>query len=377
MVFHRQPFGSILLPGVASPLGESDFSGVRYAILMILVFATAARFQGNDPVEDLQAQPAPPIEIRMGRSAGLDVAEPSALPITMAALPGMRKVETRRYVILSDLEDHEMVGHGRLLERAYHAVELFRSRLELDAHENPTRMLAVAFGGRDRFLKFARDHDEINADWMAGYFAPHSDRLVYFHARDIPSARIAARRIDRLEGRGDEFVAARESLDQFVAQSTAAVVVHEAVHMILHARGIIPAESTVPLWLAEGLAASFEPIAPGRPFGPFQPEGGRTQAFRADLEKDRVPPLEVLVSSTTLPGEGKDMVRRFYDASAAFCGWLSRNEPQRLGRFITAARDGSVGAGRRDRVQAFEEIFGSIESIEGRWLRSERSRIHR
>lgn len=346
-------------------------------MLMILAFATAARFQGNDPAEHLQAQSSPPIEIRMGRSPDLQVAEPPALLMTMDALPAMRKVETRRYVILSDLDDHEMVGHGRLLERAYHAVELFRDRLELEAHDNQTRMLAVAFGGRDQFLEFARVHDEINADWMAGYFAPHSDRLVYFHARDIPSARIAARRIDRMEGRGGEFVAARESLDQFVAQSTAAVVVHEAVHMILHARGIIPAESTVPLWLAEGLAASFEPVAPGRPFGPFQPEGGRTRAFRADLEEDRVPPLAVLVSSTTLPGEGRDMVRRFYDASAAFCGWLSRNEPQRLGKFITAARNGSVGGNPRDRLQAFEEIFGSIKSIEDRWLRSERSRISR
>ena len=136
------------------------------------------------------------------------------------------------------------------------------------------------------------DTMKLEASWMAGYFAPNPGRLVYFHARDIPSARIAARELDRLSISDQEVFDARESLEEFIDQSTAAVVVHEAVHMILHARGIMPANSAVPLWMAEGVAASFEPLEPSRAFGPFLNACGRTRAFREHLLNGKCPAAE-------------------------------------------------------------------------------------
>ena len=322
--------------------------------------------------------PGPPIEIRLGDTGGefgQDVGLPPRFEETARLLPGMRRLETRRFLLLSDLDEPDMVAHGRLLERTAHAVEAFRDRLDLQSIELPHKMLAVAFAERSEFLAFALEHDAIQADWMAGYFSPVSDRLVYFHARDIPSARVAARRIDRLADNGADAENARQTLQAFIDQSTSAVVVHEAVHMILHVRSIMPAESVVPLWLAEGLAAAFEPLGPLRPFGPFQPMGGRSAAFRADLAEGRVPPLELLVTSIVLPDGGGESVRRFYDASAAFCSWLVRTEPAEFARFIEAARAGEVIGSMRSRRRAFERIFGPIDELEARWLASERSRI--
>lgn len=351
---------------------------MRYSILIILAAWLTTVFSGDELPQDIDASVGPPIEIRIG----LDKAEPQqrtlplALEQTRKVLPSMRRSETRRFVILSDLTDGEVAAHGRLLERAAHAVESFRERLGLESEVSwiDQKMLAVAFSRRADFLWFARRHDQLEASWMAGYFAPNPGRLVYFHARDIPSARIAARQLDRLSSQDEQTSEARESLEAFINQSTASVVVHEAVHMILHARGIMPANSSVPLWLAEGVAASFEPIEPSRAFGPFHHECGRTHAFRDDLLRGVVPPLKVIVGSIALPAGDDDVVRSFYDASASLCAWLVREEPKALARMIKMAADGSAGGSREARIQLFEKTVGSIESIELRWLSAERSR---
>ena len=352
---------------------------MRYAILILGVLALTAKHHAGAPIRSAPGMlPGPPIEIQLGDTGGNFGGElrlPPRFEETARLLPGLRRLETRRFLLLSDLDEPDMVAHGRLLERTAHAVEAFRDRLGLQGIELPHKMLAVAFAERSDFLAFALEHDTIHADWMAGYFSPVSARLVYFHARDIPSARIAARRIDRLADDGADAEDARQTLQAFIDQSTSAVVVHEAVHMILHVRGIMPAESVIPLWLAEGLAAAFEPRGPLRPFGPFQPTGGRSDAFRADLAEDRVPPLELLVCSVVLPQGGAESVRRFYDASAAFCSWLVRTEPVEFARYIESARAGEVIGSAHSRRRSFERVFGPIKELEARWLASERSRI--
>jgi hypothetical protein len=306
-----------------------------------------------------------PIEIRLGATS-MAMGLPEAFRETRRALPAMRRSESRRFLMLSDLSDDEAAAHLQLLERSAHAVEALRSQLGLSATTpRPQRkMLAVAFGRRADFLWFAQRHDRINADWMAGYFAPEPGRLVYFHARDIPSARVAARRLEQMEGVAE----ALDSLESFISRSTASVVVHEAVHMILHEEGLMPANSGVPLWLAEGLAASFEPAEASQAFGPLRRENGRTRAFREDLAGDRVPPLRVLVASMTLPAGDEDAVRRFYDASAALCSWLVRTRPEALARMITASRGGNAGHDRAARIEAFELLVGSIDEVENAWL---------
>ena len=142
--------------------------------------------------------------------------------------------------------------------------------------------------------------------------------------------------------------------------------------MILHERGIIPANSGIPLWLAEGVAASFEPIEPSRAFGPFQHAGGRTRAFREHLFKGTVPPLKVLVGSRALPAGDNDSVRAFYDAS--LCRWLAREEPEAFANLIRSATRGHIGDTPESRIEVFEELFGSIEALEARWHTRERTR---
>ena len=309
-----------------------------------------------------------PIEIRIGPDKNADAPRglPKAFRATQRILDDFRRSESRRFLLLTDLSDKEAAVHLQLLERSAHAVEDFRSRLSLStAGRNVDRkMLAVAFSSRADFLWFARQQDGLDADWMSGYFAPISGRLVYYHAQDLPGIQRAVR---TLEQRGNQREALA-SLASFLSKSTAAVVVHEAVHMILHEEGIMPANSSIPLWLAEGIAASFEPVVASRSFGPFKRENGRTQSFQEDLESDQAPPLQVLVGSLSLPGGGEDAVRSFYDASAALCSWLARVKPDAMARFIQACCLGSAGHDRTSRIEAFELHVGPIGEIEAMWL---------
>ena len=354
----------------------SDSKCVRYALPVIAFVCGMTALDSEHAPQLSEAAIGPPITIRIGfdQDSTVNASLPQSYPETRALLPEMRRSETRRFVILSDLSDEEVASHGQLLERTAHAVEEFRVRLGLEVAQQGSRekMLAVAFSRRSDFLDFAYHHDDIEASWMAGYFSPTTQRLVYFHARDIPSARIAARRIDHLVAMGGDSSDARASLNDFVNSSTSAVVVHEAVHMILHERGIMPANSNVPLWLAEGLAAAFEPLEASRQFGPARRENGRTKAFRSDLAAGRVPPVAALVASISLPDNGDDSVRRFYDASAAFCSWLVREEPVALAHMIRLTLKGEVGASRGERLRVFEKTFGSISTLESRWLWNER-----
>lgn len=339
----------------------TEQEGVRILLLLLLAVRVATAAPIGPPMRS--------IDIRLGFEGAHDAPQglPKAYRATQKVLRAFRRSESRRFVMLSDLSDNEAAAHLQLLERTAHAVEDFRRRLDLVTRPDvrTRKMLAVAFGSRADFLWFASQHDGLAADWMSGYFAPEPGRLVYYHAHDLPGAKRAMR---TLEHRGRS----NEALASFLAQSTAAVVVHEAVHMLLHEEGIMPANSGVPLWLAEGVAASFEPINASRGFGPLKRENGRTKSFEEDVREGTAPPLKVLVSSLVLPGGGESVIRSFYDASASLCSWLARERPEALGRMIRASGLAQAGHDRASRIEAFELLVGPIDEIEAAWLSASR-----
>ena len=87
-----------------------------------------------------------------------------------------------------------------------------------------------------------------------------------------------------------------DRLRRFISKTNAAVVVHEATHMLLHRRDILRATQGTPLWLAEGLAGSFEPVEPERRFGPHRPAHGRTAEFRRLFSEGKVPSIRWLLA---------------------------------------------------------------------------------
>lgn len=341
---------------------------MRFALLSLLLAAGAFRLV-TPPVDETEA--GPPIEIRL--DGGGDAAMEAKIERILDRYPAMKRHRTTRFELLSDLPDAESARHGRLLERTAHAVDDFCDRLglERDASERDRRRLVIAFASRTEFMGFAGWSDQVHARWLAGYFAPKGGHMVYHHADDNPSVRDATNRLARHRSRGGDVDPAQlDALENFSDHATASVVIHEAVHLLLHEQGTLTASTENPIWLVEGLAGSFEPRVVTERFGPSRPENGRTAEFRRQLASGRVPSIASMIEARGVP-DGESSRAAFYDAAATLCSWLVRHEPEGMARYI-ACPNAVSATPEMGRHVAFEQAFGPIASIQRRWLEAER-----
>lgn len=347
----------------------ADAAGMRVALLLLLLSAGGYRMVDPGPRGSVAD---PPIEIRIdGRADGRTDAELEARVIALqASHPTLRRHRTRRFEILSDLDPDEVAAHRRLLERTAHAVEDFREALGIDwAIDDDQPQLVIAFASQEDFIRFAIREDDMNARWFAGYFSPRHGHLVYHDARDHPGVR-------RMQGRRRAGVVARGEADpgndrrddrddrlrRFISKTNAAVVVHEATHMLLHRRDILRATQATPLWLAEGLAGSFEPVEPERRFGPHRPSHGRTAEFRRLFSEGKVPSIRWLLAQDDLPPASSQQA--FYAASAELCSWLVRQRPDGMHRYLEAmARSSTAWIEGGDVVVRPEVVEGDVEGV--------------
>jgi len=378
---------------------------MRIAMLIVLLAAGGFRFV-DSPTDRVEG--GPPIEIRMdGRAAeGME----ARIAVIREKFPELRRHRTTRFEILSDLPADEVAGHGTLLERTAHAVEAFREALGIDwGVGDRDRQLVVAFASQDDFVRFAAGFDQMNARWLAGYFSPRHGHLAYHDAHDHPGVRRAASRhhldvVARDDVARDDVAGVDEfeddprlaGLRRFVARTNASVVVHEATHMLLHRRDILAATVDTPLWLAEGLAGSFEPVDPARKFGPTRPSNGRTAEFRDLLADGSIPSVRSMLTTDTMPDARE--VNAFYASSATLCSWLVRHRPDGMRRYLErmprrlgdevrvasvdseagdpdAASIFDLGTGRTvdPRIARFESAFGDVDELEHDWLAWERA----
>ncbi|MFM1832071.1 MAG: hypothetical protein RLZZ461_387 [Planctomycetota bacterium] len=374
---------------------------MRIAMLIVLLAAGGFRFV-EVPVD--QVDGGPPIEIRMDGRATDDFER--RIGEIREKFPDLQRHRTTRFEILSDLPPAEVAQHGALLERTAHAVESFREALGIDwGIGDQDRQLVVAFASQDDFVRFAAGFDQLNARWLAGYFSPRHGHLAYHDAHDHPGVRrIEGRHRREIVARGE--AAAPEAVDadprlaglrRFVSRTNASVVIHEATHMLLHRRDILAATIDTPLWLAEGLAGSFEPVEPDRRFGPMRPSNGRTVEFRELLSEDRVPSLRSLLLTEQMPDARS--VNAFYASSAALCSWLVRQRPDSMRRYLEdmprrrsatpvaraelgnavpeapSIEDPSMDESADARVVAFELAFGDLTQLEREWIAWERAML--
>ncbi len=372
---------------------------MRLAMVIVLLAAGGFRFV-DLPVD--QVEGGPPIEIRMdGRTEG---GMEDRISEIRERFPNLQRHRTLRFEILSDLAPDSVGRHGMILERTAHAVEAFREALGIDwGIHDQDRQLVVAFASQDDFVRFAALFDQLNARWLAGYFSPRRGHLAYHDAHDHPGVRrIEDRHRREIVARGEAEPPAAMGDDpglaglwQFVSRTNASVVVHEATHMLLHRRDILAATVDTPLWLAEGLAGSFEPVDPDRRFGPTRPCNGRTAEFRDLLSEEKVPTLRSILLTEEMPDARE--LNAFYASSAALCSWLVRQRPdgmrrylERMPRRLSAPPSVVMEASSRDQVSPdedddateapmngrlveFENAFGDLQKLERDWLAWERA----
>ena len=344
---------------------------------------------------DLRSDPG-----RLGPRLPVDEA---AVARALAALgTAFRRTETEHFVVLSDCPIPWTRTRESLLERARHQFFRAADRLELGPAPHAHKLVCVLINDHEDFRRFAREHDGLDAGWVAGYYAAASNRIVFYNDAVAPAyasvwdelakyesqAGEARRRAEEARSRGEEQMAERlaSAADDLVARINSerrrlsaeardfstAKTIHEAVHLLAFNTGVQRPDVDYPFWLTEGFASSFETDDPERAFGPDRDGPAlRRSRYRTLAAAGEAPALGDLVGITRLATLDADAADAIYATGATLFAYLARHERAALALYIRALAAESAGAQRlgpsRHR-ELFTRYFGEPVSVERRML---------
>lgn len=320
---------------------------------------------------------------------------------TLAALgPEFRRTETAHFVVLSDADAAWTRARARLLEDARRQFYRAADRLGLDPLPHAHKLLCVLFADHERYLAFARAQDGLRADWVAGYYSPRANRVVFFDDRDSPEVRDALATLEGYQARADDararaddargadsraadrllasadalqsrIDAERARLHDAAAAISAAKTIHEAVHLLAFNAGVQTRHGEYPFWVSEGLAVAFEPDDPSRPFGPDRENPARAAEFRRLVETGRVMPVAELVVLRAVPDHDAPTADVMYTQSWALFSFLHRRDRAALGRYLVALRERlpREALSDQDHLDLFRRHFGDPRTLDALLVR--------
>lgn len=317
---------------------------------------------------------------------------------------GVQRGETERFIVLSDGDSAWTRSTALLLEQTHDRFRRFLRHLGVEATEPGAKLLCVLIEDQDRFQAFALAQDQVQARWIGGYYAPHTNRVVFFHSATAVEFEEAERKIAEIdreaEAADDRAAQARRSKqpglaeayrvlatrakedaarhrEQIARQASAASsakTTHEAAHLLSFNLGLQSRARHYPFWLSEGLAVCFEASSPedarSGKFGPDRVNQQRQQEFDAAAEAGTLVPLEAFVEMLAAPPGDESAARVMYAQAYALYRWLFRYERQALAEFyrdIEAEGPGAIPPRRQGEL--FTRRFGPPEKLERRWLK--------
>lgn len=378
-------------------------------VAAVLAFAALALGVRPAPGEGLPASRTAPGGIPMEDERGLvrlvgpaDAESAARLAVEQLAGLGSRASISRAdgFIIVSDADAQWTQARAALLQRAAHQFDRFAARLGFKLTPPDEPLVAVLIHDHDRYTRFASRHDQVEAGWIAGYYASLSNRIVFYNDETGPMAEAAqgrlkeydallsqaktlaadARRERRtevaatLETRAGELASRLKTERQRLATATRvngqAKCVHEAVHLLAFNHGLQARDRQYPFWLTEGLATNFETENARAAFGPDHEFDPRRKDFDALKEADRLLPLEVLVQMLNVPGDDEATADVMYAQSWSLFRYLFRYHRAELAEFFRDyLREPPGRLGPRRQLELFRARFGDVAALERAWLK--------
>ncbi|MBT8485727.1 MAG: DUF1570 domain-containing protein, partial [Phycisphaerae bacterium] len=302
--------------------------------------------------------------------------------------PRFRAYETTRFIVLSDASPRWTQTQAERLERTFHQFHRYANRIGLRPLPLAHKLVCVLFADRHAYQQFAARHDGVQDPWIAGYYAPQNDRIVFYASDANPSVVEARSRIEQMQA--DLVSLAREAsvarnrgqhehaavlrrhhdryrdhvrreivrVESFAEEVNIATTVHEAIHQLMFHTGVQTVEVQYPLWISEGLATAFETASTSQAFGPDHEHAARRATFDALWREGRMLTLGALVTTTEIANDD-ELVELLYHQSYALVSWMSRFRRAELQRYLNLMRSeppGRLSAARHREV--FERAFG-------------------
>lgn len=310
--------------------------------------------------------------------------------------------ETKRFVVLSDADPAWTRTQIERIERAHHQFMRLANRLGLKPLPLEYKLVCVLFARQDDYAQFASDQDNVKDSWIAGYYSPRHDWIVFYDIRSNDGVKGANAKLERMQSDlalwnlrakraenmgqmktadamrnalaqyNNHFAIEKKKLDDFTTRAAIATTVHEAVHQLMFHTHIQLRTVEYPLWISEGMATSFETDKPNGAFGPdfdFKP---RRDEFVRLLKEDKLIPLRTLVTLTDMPDTNPDTISALYHGSYALVTWMCRYRSAELrSYFETMQREPNGRSTPGRHLEIFTSIFGDIDRLERAWIRYE------
>lgn len=322
---------------------------------------------------------------------------------------GFKTYRSRSYLVLSDAPDDWTRSRITLLERAREQYFRDIDRLGVPIHPHPHRLVCVFFGQHADYLAFAQQHDGFDAAWTAGYYSMGHNAIIVHDDRTSPSLFRVMRELAEYEARinelstqsneanrdgryeqakllrdaandlNDNLIKERQRIEKQVLRFGVAKVLHEAIHLLAFNTGLQDRRSSYPLWVSEGLAASFEAESTTSQFGfafAFEP---REQELEGLVLRDELPSLEKLVVLDDNTGLQAYTARPLYAMAYGLFKELHRTQRDELAAFLSELADLPAGEqSPEEHLDRFERHFGDVAALERRiarrWLAAARER---
>jgi len=279
--------------------------------------------------------------------------------------PGFDVHKTAHYVVLHNSSRAYARWCGALFERLYLAFSNYWRRRGFDLPEPEFPLVAVVFGDRASYLRFAQTELGDSAASIVGYYNLDTNRMTMCDLTGISSLDRGQRL--RSAAQINEILSRPESL------LTVATIVHEATHQIAYNRGMHARLSDCPLWLAEGVAVFFETpdlrSAKGwRGIGEVNPM--RLARFAQYAQRRPSDSLATLISKDT---RFRDMATAedAYAEAWALTYFLIRNRSDQYLKYLKqiSRKRPLVWDSPEERLKEFEAVFGDLDELDRDFLR--------
>ena len=322
---------------------------------------------------------------------------------------GFATYRSRSFLVLSNADDLWTRSRITLLERARDQYFRDLQRLGVPVHPHAQRLVCVFFAEHGDYLQFARTHDGFDAGWTAGYYSMAHNAIIIHDDRTSPSLTRVMREIAdyerRIEQLNDQAGAAdrerqfsqaqllreaatdleehlakeRQRIEHETLRFGVAKVLHEAVHLLAFNTGLQARGAAYPLWVSEGLAASFEADGASGRFGFAFAYEPRQQELDTLALQNQIPDLASLLVIDDNTGLRADTARPIYAAAYGLFRELHRTQREELAAYLSELADLPAGPQTaQDHLARFERHFGDVDALERRvtrrWVAAARER---
>lgn len=306
----------------------------------------------------------------------------------------LNRVETRHVVVLSDADLAWTRESAQLIERARTKFYAFCDSIGYPAYPHRTKLLCVLFADYAAFRHFASHQDDLQSDWIAGYYSIPHNRVVLYDERSGPGFAEAFADLDEHDRTVDRKVselgtqlpatrqasrlelmrqadtarrginAQRDSLSRQARQFGISKTLHEAIHQLSFNSGLQTPGKAYPLWLSEGLAIAFETDRPHRSFGPGYGSSDRMGLFRRARDEGVLVPLDELITLERVPPELAPRVDLVYAQCHALFELLYKNRRREMANYFRSLQQARGDESPSEMIRLFEMHFGELEHVE-------------